>query len=251
MKSIKLETNKLFKIYKRGDNEVMALNGISEKFYTGEIVGIFGPSGCGKSTFLNIIGSLDSPSFGDVIFYPPSDQKAIFRSDQVQLSKLSADKLAYYRNQSIGIVFQFLNLLPHLTVEENIEYPLLMNRNYNPTRMSGKFPSHSDNMRKARIKELLELVKLDHMRTKFPDELSGGEQQKIAICTALINRPSIILADEPTGELDSKSTLMILQLFQDLAKLDPELLILIVSHNDIVKSFTSRNLEMKDGTFLS
>ncbi len=249
MKSIKLEINKLFKIYKRGENEVMALNGITEKFWTGEIVGIFGPSGCGKSTFLNIIGSLDSPSFGEVIYYPGKDQRTIFGSDQVQLSRLPADKLAYYRNQSVGIVFQFLNLLPHLTVEENIEYPLLMNRSYRPIKIDRNLPSNTGNARKERIKELLELVKLDHMRSKFPDELSGGEQQKIAICTALVNRPSIILADEPTGELDSKSTSMILQLFLDLTKLDPELLILIVSHNDVVRSFTTRNLEMKDGVF--
>lgn len=236
MRELKLEIKNLFKIYKRGSLEVMAVNGISERFYTGEIIAIFGPSGSGKSTLLNLIGALDEPSMGEIFFYPANGEKQYFNEDVLKIHLLKEEQLSVFRNKCLGFVFQFFNLLPHLTAFENIEYPMLVLKN-------------KEQDRKKKIVDLLEKVGLSGKENKYPEELSGGEQQRVAICISLANNPSLLLADEPTGELDSSSAQRIIDLFKKLQSDNPQLLTIIVSHNEIVKQIATRVLIMKDGNF--
>ena len=192
-RDIVVECRNLRKSYILGEVRVDALRGINMKIYRGEMVSIMGPSGCGKTTLLNIIGSLDNPSSGQVL---------LERSD---ISRASEQQLTEIRRKSVGFIFQFYNLLPVLTALENVELPMLI----------AGIPKDE---RVQRATELLEKVDLLRRKDHKPDELSGGERQRVAIARALSNRPTILLADEPTGDLDTESGTAILNLLKELQK---------------------------------
>ncbi|MEE9197609.1 MAG: ABC transporter ATP-binding protein, partial [bacterium] len=197
-------TKDLMKVYRAGKSEVIALRGLDMAVEDGELVAIQGPSGCGKTSLLNLIGGIDRPTAGRV------------EVDGRNIVDLSDQELVRYRRTGVGFVVQFFNLVPTLTAQENVELPM-------------RLASTPAAQRKERTKELLDLVGLADRRVHRPDELSGGEQQRIAIATALANNPPLILADEPTGELDTNTGQEILDLFvllnRDLAKT-----IIIVTH---------------------
>lgn len=215
----------VIKIYKTGKIEVVALKGITLTINPGEIIVIMGPSGCGKSTLLNMIGGLDLPTAGKVVI------------DGVNIAPFSESQLDTYRRQRIGFIFQFLNLIPTLSAEENIKLALL----HSPLSKSAQ---------KARIEELLTLIGLTARRHQKPDTLSGGEQQRIAIASAIANDPPILLADEPTGELDSANQREILALFEVLIKKDPSRVLIIVTHDARMQAIASRVLYIRDGEII-
>ncbi len=217
-------TKDLIKVYRAGKSEVIALRGLDMAVEDGELVAIQGPSGCGKTSLLNLIGGIDRPTAGRV------------EVDGRNIVDLSDDELVRYRRTGVGFVFQFFNLVPTLTAQENVELPM-------------RLASTPAAQRKERTKELLDLVGLADRRIHRPDELSGGEQQRIAIATALANDPPLILADEPTGELDTKTGQEILDLFgllnRDLGKT-----IIVVTHDARVADIASRILEIEDGKII-
>ncbi len=214
-------TKDLIKVYRTGKAEVIALRGLDLRIGDGEIVAIRGPSGCGKTTFLNILGGIDRPTAGRI------------EVNGSNLVDLSDGELVRYRLRQAGFVFQFFNLVPTLTAEENIELPM-------------RLASKDGMARKARTKELLDLVGLAQRARHRPDELSGGEQQRIAIAVALANDPPLLLADEPTGELDTKTGQAVLDLFQRLNR-DLKKTIVIVTHDARVAGIASRVLDIRDG----
>lgn len=211
----------LIKVYRTGKSEVIALRGLDMTLADGELVAVQGPSGCGKTTLLNLVGGIDRPTAGRI---EVGDMNIVDYTD--------ADLVKYRRNQ-VGFVFQFFNLVPTLTAEENIQLPM---------RLANKAGKDRD----ARTKELLKLVDLEKRGVHRPDELSGGEQQRIAIATALANDPPLILADEPTGELDTKTGHEVLELFR---RLNQEFgkTILVVTHDQRVASIAHRVLQIEDG----
>ena len=209
------------KVYRTGKAEVIALRGLDLRIADGELVAIRGPSGCGKTTFLNILGGIDRPTAGRI------------EVNGSNLVDLSEGGLVQYRLRQAGFVFQFFNLVPTLTAEENIELPM-------------RLASKDGAARKARTKELLDLVGLAQRARHRPDELSGGEQQRIAIAVALANDPPLLLADEPTGELDTKTGQEVLNLFQRLNK-DLKKTIVVVTHDARVAGIASRVLDIRDG----
>lgn len=217
-----VKTIDLWKIYRVGKVKYPALRGVSLEIREGEFVGIVGPSGSGKTTLLNLIGALDRPTKGDILI------------KGISLSKLSGDELARLRNKEIGFVFQFYNLIPYMSALENVELPLVA---------SGV----SIEERRRRAIELLELFGLKDKIYKKPNELSGGEQQRVAISRALINDPSIILADEPTGNVDSKTGHLIVQTFRKLVD-DKNVTIIMVTHNPQMVEYCDRIIYLKDGT---
>lgn len=214
-----IELKNVSKIY---NNKVTAMDNVSLKLTEGEFIAVMGQSGSGKSTLLQIAGLLDSCTSGEVII------------NGENVSKLDKNKLADVRMKSLGFVFQAFHLNSHLKVYENIMVPMLINSEFkNKAEM------------KQRAEELVATVGLSHRIDHYPSELSGGEQQRVAIARALANNPDFILADEPTGNLDSKNELMI---FEELKKLtDSGKGILVVSHNDAVMDFADRICIMKDG----
>lgn len=214
-------TKDLIKVYRAGKSEVIALRGLNLKIKGGELVVIKGPSGCGKTTLLNLIGGLDKPTAGSIVV----DGKTITYYSDAELVK--------YRREHVGFVFQFFNLVPTLTAEENIGMPM---------RLLGK-PAKE---RKERTTDLLKLVKLEERATHKPDELSGGEQQRAAIAIALANDPPIILADEPTGELDTKTGQEMLNIFKTLNK-NYKKTVIIVTHDVRASDIANRTLEIVDG----
>jgi putative ABC transport system ATP-binding protein len=213
-------TNEITKIYQMGEVEVRALNGVSVTVNRGEIVAIMGPSGSGKSTLMNILGCLDRPTDGEYFL------------DGEKVSDLNDDQLALIRNRKVGFIFQSFNLLTRATALSNVELPL---------RYAGVKSSRSDIAKKA-----LEIVGLGNRMHHKPFELSGGQQQRVAIARALVNNPAIIMADEPTGNLDSKSGKEIMEL---LLKLNREngCTVIIVTHDSVVGNQTQRIIQVKDG----
>jgi ABC-type lipoprotein export system ATPase subunit len=216
--SFVVETRSLVKTYGDG-GEVRALDGVTLAVRAGEFVAIVGPSGSGKSTLLNLLGALDRPTSGDVII------------NGVSLAKVR--DLDHFRSQTIGFIFQMHNLIPTLTARENVEVPMY------ESRLSG-------GKRRARAQELLRLVGLDERMNFLPGQLSGGERQRVAIARALANGPAILLADEPTGNLDSKTTAEIMILLSELNRAQGTTLI-VVTHNSQVASAAGRIVTFRDG----
>jgi putative ABC transport system ATP-binding protein len=215
-----IETHDLTKIYKMGEVEVKALAGVSINVESGELISIMGPSGSGKSTLMNILGCLDHPTEGEYIL------------DGERVSDLRDDKLAIIRNRKVGFVFQSFNLLPRATALANVELPL---------RYAGISRGRSE-----RAKAVLESVGLAARIHHKPTELSGGQQQRVAIARALVNDPAILMADEPTGNLDSKSGREIMELILKLNRDDGKTII-IVTHDPSVAAQTNRVIQLRDG----
>ena len=218
-----LKVENLAKTYGMGDNKVEALKGVNLSINKGEFVAIVGASGSGKSTLLHLLGGLDRPTSGKVII----DGESIYNYNE--------ENLAIFRRRKIGFVFQFFNLIPVLDVEENIALPALLD---------------NDKIDKAYLKEIIELLGLKERSTHLPSELSGGQQQRVSIGRALLNKPSIILADEPTGNLDSKNTKEVIELLKFSAKKYSQTLILI-THDVNIASMADRIVTIQDGEILS
>ena len=208
------------KIYEVGDAKVAALNGINLHIAEGEFAAIMGPSGSGKSTLMNILGCLDRPTVGSYML------------DGEEVAQLSDDKLAITRNKKIGFVFQNFNLLSRITALENVALPLV-------------YAGIDKKTRLKRAAELLEAVGLSGRKEHMPNELSGGQRQRVAIARALVNEPKIIMADEPTGNLDTKSSIEIMGLFGQLHKEGKT--IILVTHEPDIAEYAQRQLTVRDG----
>jgi putative ABC transport system ATP-binding protein len=220
-----VECIELKKSYILGEVRVDALRGIDMKITRGEMVSIMGPSGCGKTTLLNIIGSLDSPTSGKVIL----EGRDISSANEYELTDI--------RRKSVGFVFQFYNLLPVLTALENVELPMLI-------------AGVNKKERNSRALELMEKVDLISRKDHKPDELSGGERQRVAIARSLANRPSVLLADEPTGDLDTESGASIMNLLKEVNKTENQTL-LLVTHDPTIARQSNRIFHIKDGLLSS
>ncbi len=216
-----IQVQDLYKIYSLGDIEIPALNGVSLSIQSGEFVAIMGSSGSGKSTFMNILGCLDVPTRGSYFL------------NGLDIGSLNRDDLAHLRNQKIGFVFQGFNLLARTSALDNVELPLL----YGPT--------HARERRRKAM-EALASVGLAGREDHHPNQLSGGQQQRVAIARALVNNPSIIMADEPTGNLDTKTSLEIMQLLT-LLNGEQKITIILVTHEPDISTFTCRIIQFKDG----
>jgi putative ABC transport system ATP-binding protein len=215
-----IKINNLEKIYRTEDVETVALNKLSLEVKEGEFVAIMGPSGCGKSTLLNILGLLDDPDSGSFLF------------DNIEVAGFGERKRADLRKRYIGFVFQSFNLIDELTVFENVELPLI-------------YLGVSTAERKQRVEEVLDKMQIMHRRNHYPQQLSGGQQQRVAVARAVVNKPKLILADEPTGNLDSKTSYDIMELFQRLH--DGGNTIIMVTHEDDIAHYAHRIVRMRDG----
>ena len=216
-----LEIRSLRKQYQMGEVTVDALRGVDFKAADGEFVAVMGPSGSGKSTFLHLLGGLDDPTSGEILL------------DGQQMSNLNDDHMAILRRQKIGFIFQFYNLMPTLTAMENIGLPLLID-------------GQDLEQYEARISELLLMVGLGERRNHKPNQLSGGQQQRIAIARALVTNPAIVLADEPTGNLDSNSTREILDLLKRASQHEKQTVVM-VTHDAHAASYADRVVYLRDG----
>ncbi len=215
-----IQVDDVHKYYDLGETRVHALRGVSVQIERGEFVAIMGASGSGKSTFMNILGCLDKPTRGRYLL------------EGIEVSQLSKKALAAIRNRKIGFVFQGFNLLSRTTALENVELPTLYAQ---ITKQEGQ----------KRAREALELVGLGDRMMHYPAQLSGGQQQRVAIARALVNRPSILLADEPTGNLDSRTSVEILEVFQKLN--DDGLTVILVTHETDIAQFAKRSIQFRDG----
>jgi putative ABC transport system ATP-binding protein len=213
------------KIYQMGDIEVPALRGVNLEIESGEFAAVMGASGSGKSTFMNIVGCLDRPTRGSYFL------------EGHEVGSLSPNEWAYIRNHKIGFVFQGFNLLPRTTALENVELPMMYNG------LRGK-------ERRQRALEVLSLVGLEKRLDHMPNQLSGGQQQRVAIARALVNRPALILADEPTGNLDSKTSAEIMELFQNLNAKEG-ITIVLVTHEADIAAYSRRQIHFRDGLVTS
>jgi putative ABC transport system ATP-binding protein len=220
-----IRVENLYKTYRMGDVEVPALRGVNLRIDRGEFVGVMGASGSGKSTFMNIVGCLDRPTAGRYFL------------EGREVGSLSRDDWAHIRNKRIGFVFQGFNLLSRTTALENVELPMMYNG-------LGGEPRHE------RAVEVLSLVGLEARLDHMPNQLSGGQQQRVAIARALVNRPSLILADEPTGNLDSATSHEIMDLFQRLNS-DQNMTIVLVTHESDIAAYAQRRVVFRDGVIVS
>jgi putative ABC transport system ATP-binding protein len=215
-----LAAREVTKVYQLGEVEVRALRGVDLAICEGEILSIMGPSGSGKSTLMHIVGMLDTPTDGDVVV------------EGEEASHLTPNRLAELRNRKVGFVFQSFNLLPRTTAMANVELPLV-------------YAGVSGAERVSRAREALEAVGLGDRMDHLPNQLSGGQQQRVAIARALVTRPAIVLADEPTGNLDSRSGIEVMALLQDLN--DQGMTVVLVTHDDRVARHAQRIVHLKDG----
>lgn len=215
-----IKFSKVSKYYMAGGTRVTALKNVDMELHLGDFVTVMGPSGGGKTTLLNCIGGLDAPDEGE-----------IFLNGRL-ISKMSDRELTQLRRQEIGFVFQFFNLMPTLTLWENVELPLLL--------------SHSSKAADKRIHTLLEYVGLQDRAHSFPAELSGGEMQRVAIARALVHQPAIILADEPTGNLDSENGIKILELMKKVS-VEFQTTLVVVTHNPQIAEYGNCHFEIRDG----
>ena len=216
----------LHKTYQTGEVEVKAVRGVSLEIQPGEFVALMGASGSGKSTLMNTLGCLDRPTSGT------------FLLDGIDVSKLNTDQRADLRNHKIGFVFQGFNLLARTSALENVELPMLYSRD--------RLSAHD---RHERAKKSLDIVGLAQRFDHHPSQLSGGQQQRVAIARALVNQPALILADEPTGNLDSQTSIEVMGVFQKLN--DQGITIVMVTHELDIASYTKRNIILRDGAILS
>jgi putative ABC transport system ATP-binding protein len=220
-----IRVENLHKTYRMGDVDVLALRGVDLRIQGGEFVAVMGASGSGKSTFMNILGCLDRPTIG-----------RYFLEGQ-EVGSLSRDDWAHIRNKRIGFVFQGFNLLTRTSALENVELPTMYNG------LAGR-------QRRDRAVEVLSLVGLDQRLDHMPNQLSGGQQQRVAIARALVNSPSLILADEPTGNLDSATSQEIMTLFQRL-NAEQRLTIVLVTHEHDIAAYAQRSVIFKDGVIIA
>lgn len=210
------------KEYANGDKILYALNDVSFTVTKGEFIAIVGPSGSGKSTLLHIIGGIDQPNSGKVCI------------NETDIASLKSDKMTVFRRKNIGIVYQFYNLIPTLNVVDNITLPALLDKR---------------KVDKEKLNELIKLLKLDNRKAAMPSQLSGGEQQRVSIGRALINEPSILLADEPTGNLDSTASKEIIDIFKYYNK-EYNQTILLVTHDEKIAEQADRIIRLKDGKII-
>jgi len=219
-----IKLDKLTKVYRTAEIESTALNEVSFKIEKGEFVSVMGPSGCGKSTLLNVIGMLDKPESGSYEFQGK------------EVSHLNEKGRSLVRKQNIGFIFQNFNLIDELTVFENIELPLIYNK-------------VSSSERKKRVNELIEKIGISHRSSHFPQQLSGGQQQRVAVARALITKPPLILADEPTGNLDSSHGNEVMELMCELNEAGTT--IVMVTHSSHDASYSGRIINLLDGQIVS
>lgn len=215
-----IKVKNISKIYKTGEVEVRALDGVSFEIKRGEFVAVMGPSGSGKSTLMHIIGALDKPTAGDYFL------------DNQSVKNLDEDELAEIRNKKIGFVFQFYNLLPRITALKNVMIPMM-------------YGAVEKEKREKKAKKYLEMVGLENRVDHTPNQLSGGEQQRVAIARALSMNPSIILADEPTGNIATKQAIEIMEIFQDLN--DQGHTIIVITHEKEIAQFAKGIIKIRDG----
>jgi putative ABC transport system ATP-binding protein len=221
-----IEALDLTKVYRMGTNEVHALRGASLRVDSGEMLAVMGASGSGKSTLMNILGCLDRPNSGSYVL------------GGTRVEELSRNRLADIRNRKIGFVFQTFNLLPRTTALENVELPLLYDRSEG---------NHADPRRRAEA--ALERVGLGDRMEHEPAELSGGQQQRVAIARALVTQPTLLLADEPTGNLDTRTSLEVIALFQELNRQGTTMI--LVTHEHDIATYARRVVELRDGRIVS
>jgi putative ABC transport system ATP-binding protein len=219
-----IRTAELSKVFRTEEVETTALDKINLEVKEGEFVAIMGPSGCGKSTLLNIIGLLDNPTSGEYSF------------NDVEVSKFNENKRTYHRRGNIGFVFQSFNLIDELTVFENVELPLI-------------YLNINAKERKQKVESILERLKIGHRKNHFPQQLSGGQQQRVALCRAIVAGPKLILADEPTGNLDSKNGLEVMNFLKELNKEGTT--IIMVTHNKRDSEFAHRIINLFDGQIVT
>ena len=217
-----LKVENLSKVYSEGETKVTALDDVSFNVQKGEFVSIIGASGSGKSTLLHLMGGIDKPTSGKVSI------------ENTDLSRLDENKLTIFRRRQIGIIYQFYNLVPILTVKENIELPILLD---------------NSKVQKEKLKEIVEMLKLEDRLNHLPSQLSGGQQQRVAIARALITCPSIILADEPTGNLDSKNSNEVFSYLKYCNRKYTQTIIMVTHNEDLAKQ-TDRVIKLEDGKII-
>ncbi len=219
-----IQIENLKKSFRTEEIETLALNEVNLNIKEGEFVAIMGPSGCGKSTLLNVIGLLDNPTDGSYLF------------DKVEMGKLKESQRTDMRKGNLGFVFQSFNLIDELTVAENVELPLI-------------YLKVSKSERKERVKKILERMKIAHRENHFPQQLSGGQQQRVAIARAVVTNPKLILADEPTGNLDSKNGIEVMSLLTELNQEGAT--IVMVTHSDRDSNYAHRVIHLFDGKIVT